>query len=328
MRYPHIQSLLESQPEALPTRSVSVSREKAIAWMEQHAPIQWAKALASDIGEDGYISTPIYRGVRDRDAAPYSTVDPTKSLRTSKSDADLYRVLLDAAHPDWPQRGYSVIGATDHRIASVYGTAHHMFAPDDAMIVDLGADDIWTTGMQDISAMAIRIKERATQIAYNRIKAVENQGVDGAELADSIEEAMDEMILVAAPLAHSNAGVGTKTAHPLTSLDDWRKGFVSFHKELHILMKLIPGGMDALIHWIDNDTAHGVFAQWLQHSSFDLIGALLRVAKSAYDGARLVVASEFVASEYYASEVWVEAECLLIDRDEMVGILQGRRTNP
>lgn len=149
-------------------RSSTVTDHVAMAWLRQHAPVQydrmqqWAESVIN--GHEDFHQPPNIGFWRGKESAhindEYVITVPT-APRTARNVGDFYRVIVDASNPEWPSRAHAIVGTTEQHRASQYGRTYWVISPDDARIACTGREDIWDTDLHFASVGLRRFFEYA-----------------------------------------------------------------------------------------------------------------------------------------------------------------------
>lgn len=295
MTYPTLQTLLEAEADTPRTRSTPIDIDAAQLWLFTNAPQQYDALLTGTGGT-------LYRGNASAPSTSCLLADPTTSVRRSSGNSDLYRAILDAANPDWPERGRSLIVTTDIHYAKAFGTVFHVIPPDDAVVAYVGVSDIWRTGAQLVSEIPVSIR---FMVARSPRLSDHKTSLQWKTFTDTTTKMQNNQF---------------------TSLDQWRAAFVELHQALHQMLDLL-GPSDAakvrerlehwqMMHYSQHkflDQARGLLIDWFEHPqpTYDIVGQLVRVMKYPNLG-NFSKATGAAPPQLLGSEAWVASECLLV----------------
>lgn len=304
----------------LETRSRQTDITTAIQWARQHAPQQLKRLMGlalkyQNVGESLNALDEVaelgclYRGVDT--TSPIMLVDPTQHRRMAANTGDLYRVVIDAANPNWPQRSSSLVCTTDPYRAGDYGSVVLVIPRDDAQIGCVNQSDMWDTKLQLISEFseAIVIKLYRT-------------------VADILDSDPDYLIV------HENLTSPTDTVQTATWWDrqyaEFKDHIVSafeaqygkqYRTELRKVLRNCanladPGPSTRIDHRI-----LGAIIKWMDDDSMTSLISYLAPLCRYEDHKMTLVSPASLASGKGRGECWVSSPCLLIDIDAVPTVL-------
>lgn len=321
------------------SRSREISSAEAIMWLEHHAPTQyrqmmtWGNTLIENPANPADPPVRYFRGVRRPGLLMpgFQLTDPTTQPRNAMNTSDIYRVILDAANPNWPQRGLSIIATTSPWRANSYGHTYVVFPPDDAVIGHVGEDDLWDLHVNCISEY---VTTWASSSYHYLKRAVSNAEEEPSEASDvdsiDVRDRLSKLAQNRQIIGQTGGLSGVRVPKQLT---EWKKILTDTHTQIHVLANLL-GVTTTLVAYIESnlrvamDNGHSksqlakqigdIVTSWAcERTNGDLIDQLIPLLRYETMGCVKRLATDPSIPDDAQGEVWISAPCLMVSHTRL-----------